>query len=190
MPGWMQTGKGSFPFTCPQLSQLRAVIWEQTFKAMRQHELPTPALLPHQEPAECSGGTKMSFWRQGRSSWGEPRAEVLTLEGKCHVWVCLCLGSVCSAAQILSAASMMSSRVTVRWQCSDFWSCPMTWWHNPTLPPLQWHPVSWISPCLETVQDVTFLTQVILLPFHISKSKQNWENHFNFSPFSLQVTAS
>lgn len=146
MPGWMQTGKGSFPFTCPQLSQLRAVIWEQTFKAMRQHELPTPALLPHQEPAECSGGTKMSFWRQGRSSWGEPRAEVLTLEGKCHVWVCLCLGSVCSAAQILSAASMMSSRVTVRWQCSDFWSSPMTWWHNPTLPPLQWHPVSWASP--------------------------------------------
>lgn len=63
---------------------------------------------------------------------------------------------------------------------------------NPALPPLLWHPVSWVSPkkLLEnrTTQNVTFLTQAMLLPFHISESK-NLGNHFKLSLFSLQVTA-
>lgn len=103
---------------------------------------------------------------------------------KCWHWresamcesVCACEVSG-SAAQILSAASVMSSRATVRWQCSGFWSSPMTWWHK-TPPCHHCSGTQWAEHLPKELlgnsaaQDVTFLTQVTLLPFHISKSKK------------------
>lgn len=146
---------------------------------MRQHQPPTPALLPHPGPGQQSALGAQKCHSEGRTG------HVGASHGlRCWHWrECVMCKSVCacemsgSAAQILSAASVMNSRITVWWQNSGFWSPPMTGWHKTPLchhcSGTQW--AEYVPKQLlgnRPAQNVTFLTQTTLLPFHISKSKK------------------
>lgn len=163
---------------------------------MRQHELPSPALPPHQGPGQqgALGAQKCHF--EGRTAHFGVRHGL-----KCWHWresalcksVCACEVSG-SAVQILSAASVISSRVTVWWQCSGFWSPSMARRHKT---PLCHHccGTQWAEcPPKQLLrnrptQNVIFLTHDTLFPFHIFKSK-NLGKPLQVLTFSLQVTAS
>lgn len=174
MPGWMRTGNGipslHLPSTWSAVSSyLRANLWSH--ETAWAPPIPCIAASPRARPAECSGGTEMSFWGQG---YGVSHG--LCRERAMYKSVCACEVSG-SAAQILSGACVMNCGVTVWWHCSSFWSPPMTRWHKTTLchhcSGTQW---AGHLPKQQLInrptQNVTLLRQATLLPFCISKCKK------------------